>query len=108
MGRYDYQCQNNKCNHEQELIHTMKECDDKHPCPKCGADMGRVINGNVAIKPPVDAGWEYENGGKGRLFTQFGDPRYKGGDPRANRYFRSQNEAIEAAKREGYKVERAR
>lgn len=70
--------------------------------------MGRVIHGQVAIKPPVDAGWEYENGGKGREFTQFCDSRYKPGDPRANRYFRSQNEAIEAAKRAGYSVERAR
>lgn len=106
MPTYDYECP--ACGHACEVIHPISECDKKHPCPACQVGMQRVISGSVAVKPPVDTGWEYENGGRGRECTQFVDNRYKPGDKRATRYFRSQNEMVEAAKRAGYTVERQR
>ena len=106
MPCYQYQCP--KCEHEEELIHTMCACADEHLCPKCKTDMHRVIGTSFAVKPPPDSGWEYLNGGRGMECTQFVDSRYKPGDKRATRYFRSQKELIETAKREGYTTERQR
>lgn len=109
MPVYDYECP--KCRKTYEVVHSIAECDVHQACPrkncKCNR-MFRVITGQVAIKPPPDSGWEYENGGLGREVTQFVDNRYKPGDPRAKRYFRSQTELVETAKREGYTVERQR
>lgn len=106
MPCYDYECP--RCQHATELIHSIKDCDASWLCPVCQAAMARVIASAVAVKPPPDMFWENENGGKGREFTQFCGNKYRPGDPRNKRYFRSQHEAIETAKREGYRVERAR
>lgn len=68
-----------------------------------------ATNDNVPnIKPPPDSGWEYENGGRGREITQFCGNKYRPGDPRNKRFFRSQKDLIETCKREGYTVERTR
>jgi DNA-directed RNA polymerase subunit RPC12/RpoP len=79
-------------------------------CPKClSENWGIAKNRPNLIKPAVDQKWRLENGGRGRCFTQFLPPKgVKPGDPRCARYFRSQREAIEAAKAEGYAVEKAR
>ena len=106
MPVYEYECQ--RCAHKEDLVHSMKECDDRHPCPVCKADMSRAISIPRAVKPPVDMFWETENGGRGREITQFCGNKYKPGDPRNKRYFRSQRELIETAKREGYHVEKQR
>jgi putative FmdB family regulatory protein len=107
MPKYDYSCPG--CQHEEELMHSMSDCAISHACPKCSfPDMERIIKTARAVRPPVDGFWEYENGGRGRECTQFVDNRYKPGDKRATRYFRSQNEMIETAKREGYSVTRER
>ena len=106
MPSYDYECP--KCQHAEILNHSFKECDKKHRCPKCKAAMGRVISNPRAVKPPADMFWEYESGGRGREITQFCGNKFKPGDPRNKRYFRSQNELIETCKREGYSYERTR
>lgn len=106
MPLYDYDCP--KCRKRHEVIHSMKECDEPQPCPHCSCKRMHRVVATPAVKPAPDAGWEYENGGRGRECTQFVDNRYKPGDKRATRYFRSQREMVEAAKREGYKVERQR
>lgn len=106
MPVYDYECQ--KCKYAKTLCHTMAECDEKHPCPKCRTGMVRVIGVPRAVKPPPDMFWEMENGGRGREMTQFCGNKYKPGDPRNKRYARSQAELIETCKREGYSYERLR
>lgn len=85
----------------------MKACEDAHPCPVCQAAMDRIVV-TVRTKAAPDSGWEYENGGRGRECTQFCNRKYKPRDPRNRRYFRSQRDLIETAKREGYSVERHR
>lgn len=62
----------------------------------------------VYIKPSPDTGWEFENGGRGREISQFCGNKFKPGDPRNKRYFRSQNQLIETCKRENYTYERLR
>lgn len=103
---YEYECP--KCAHAQDLCHTMAECDQPHACPKCKAKMHRLIGVPRAIKPPPDMFWEMENGGRGREITQFCGNKFKPGDPRNKRFFRSQRELLETCKRENYSVERTR
>lgn len=105
MPVYEYEC--SKCSHNENMVHSMAECDDAHKCPKCRHLMHRNIFTPRAFKSAVDETWEYENDGRGREATQFVG-KFKPGDPRNKRYFRSQNEMIEAAKREGYDVQKIR
>lgn len=75
-------------------------------CPYCeSANWSLTPSRAPLIKPAVDQTWIAENDGKGREITQFCGNKYKPGDPRNKRYFRSQRELIETAKREGYTVE---
>lgn len=105
MPSYDYFCQ--RCDTVIELTHTMKDCDVIHRCEKCGYGMERRAS-QLNVKPCVDADWHLRNGGKGMGCTQFFNPNLPPGHPDAIRYFRSQNDLIETAKREGYKVQRTR
>lgn len=60
-----------------------------------------------SIKPPVDSGWELENGGRGRYISQLQrEPGPEGSD--ADAFCRSQSEIIEKAKRRGLTATRAR
>lgn len=95
MPIYDYACQ--RCDAKWEEIHTMAACDEQHPCPMCRSiQTGRIITQAVAIKGPPDSGWEYENGGRGRRISQLAK------DPNdMSCCFRSQRDAIDAAKAQG-------
>lgn len=100
MPLYDYRCA--QCGHVHEQFHGMHE--KPEPCMKCGRQACvKIISSAVAIKPPVDSGWEAENGGRGRYIPQMAKSP---NDPRA--YARSQNDAIEKAKRLGYSVTKSR
>jgi hypothetical protein len=84
----------------------FKRLDDIHTAWK---KENPATNDNVPfVKPPPDAGWEYLNDGRGLEATQFAGNKFKPGDPRNKRYFRSQREMIETARREGYHVEKLR
>lgn len=104
MPRYDYQC--NGCKNEFEMVHGMHA--EPAPCPHCGSkNIKKIVKVAPAIKPPVDSGWENENGGRGRYISQLQDkPGPEGSDPDA--YCRSQGEIIEKAKRRGKKATRTR
>ena len=39
---YEYKC--DKCNKIVEKLEFGKEIDEKHPCPKCGKEMHRVLS----------------------------------------------------------------
>ena len=70
-------------------------------CPKCGGlDFHKEFASQVNIRPPADSGWQLENGGKGRWFPQLG----RRSDPKS--YARSRNEAAEAARVRGQRLER--
>ncbi len=102
MRRNDYVC--TKCDHFHEQVLRMH--DDPSPCPKCGARVEWVPSVPF-VKPAPDMFWENENGGRGRYISQL--QRAPGqGECDANAYCRSQNEAIDKAKRLGFKVERRR
>lgn len=56
-----------------------------------------------ATKPPVDMGWESENGGRGRYISQLqSSPGPEGSD--RNAYCRSRSEIVEKAKAKGMSV----
>jgi hypothetical protein len=88
----------------------MAQCDHKHPCPLCEENMQRQVV-LVAIQPPPDAFWEFENGGRGRHISQLELPLeekvdagldIKKNDPYA--YCRSRNEIVEKAARRGKRI----
>jgi len=103
MPLYDYRCP--LCLHEEERFHAMSDTSEQE-CPQCGVGMHKLI-ATPRIKPPVDAGWENENGGRGRYISQLQrTPGPEGSDPSA--YCRSQRDIFEKAARRGLSVERAR
>ncbi len=94
MGCYDYDCA--KCG-TFEVIKGMRDPAPKK-CPTCGgAAINRIFTpGRIAFIPPVDSGWENENGGRGRYIGQLG----AADDPSA--YCRSRSDIPERAKRAGF------
>ena len=93
MPRYDYECA--ECG-VFEVIKGMRDPAPKR-CPKCkGKEVSRVFDCSTAFIPPVDSGWENENGGRGRYIDQLGDP----GDPGC--YARSRHQIPDLAKRKGF------
>lgn len=103
MPRYDYECA--ACGHEHEQFHRMD--DTALPCPRCGSKRVSKMLCCPAVKPPPDAGWELENNGRGRYISQLQkEPGPAGSEKDA--FCRSQSEAIEKAKRRGFKVTRER
>jgi putative FmdB family regulatory protein len=96
MCRYDYLCE--KCEHEHEQIHRM--ADAPQPCPRCGCTRVTKVFRQV---PPVrvpDAGWQFENNGRGRYIGQLA-AKPDVTDP--NAFCRSRTDAVEKAKRQGWK-----
>lgn len=91
MPCYDYTC---RCCGTFEAVHGMR--DTMKRCPTCRRKVTREFNAHVAFIPPVDSGWEHENGGRGRYIAQIGDP----GDPGC--YARSRHEIPDLAKRKGF------
>ena len=96
---YETLCQ--KCEHVFEQEHPMKEA--HHPCPKCSSkQVYSVIHGTTQFARPLDAEWEYLNGGRGQYFSQLETSKTCTRSP--ENYFRSRNEAMEACKRRGYTI----
>lgn len=99
MPTYDYSCE--RCNSEWEELHSMAACSDIHHCPMCRSQRTARIPRTTAIRPPPDSGWEYENGGRGRRISQLAK------DPHdMSCCYRTQAEAIDAAKASGHLVEK--
>lgn len=92
MPRYDFICP--KCG----VFEVLKGMNDPSPkrCKKCKSAVDRVYDRSVALIPPVDSGWENENGGRGRYIAQIGDPD----DPGC--YARARHEIPDLAKRKGF------
>lgn len=91
-----------KCEKKWTQSHRMK---DKHEnCPACGSDKVESVieNGSVRFSQSMDVAWETENNGLGRYFSQLETSatctRSK------ENFFRSRNDAIEAAKRRGFEI----
>lgn len=96
MPTYDYHCPRCKRTHEQ--VHPMLAAPDG--CPHCGfASVQKAFLHAPRVKVP-DSGWQAENNGRGRYIGQLA-ARPDVDDP--NAYCRSQAEAIEKAKRQGWK-----
>ena len=103
MPTYDYLC--SKCGKMHEQFHTMRE--NPAPCPTCGSYRIAKQISLVAIKAPPDSGWESENGGRGRYISQLQrNQGPEGSDPQA--FCRSQDAAMEKAKRRGMNPVRTR
>lgn len=98
MPDYDVECR--KCGHASEQTHMMREA--HFPCPKCKSKDVFTVLQPTAIRPPLDGSWEYENGGRGRYFSQLEDS--VDCKPSAHNHFRSRNEAIEACKKRGFQI----
>lgn len=101
MPLYDTFCE--KCDHLWEQKHLMREAHE--PCPKCHSKQVRthITLGSIQIAAnSLDAGWENEEGGRGRYFSQLEDSATCTRSPK--NFFRSRNEAIEACKRRGFQI----
>jgi putative FmdB family regulatory protein len=105
---YEYGCQ--KCGKTEDIVHGMGQCDDVFLCKNCGVRMSRNIVA-VAVHPPADAFWEYENGGRGRHISQLELPLEEKVDAGLNirqndnfAYCRSRQEIVEKAARRGSKI----
>lgn len=97
----DYRTRCMNCEHEFDQSHLMKE--PHLPCPKCKSKkVESCVFAEIRIRPPLDAGWEYENGGRGRYFP--GMEQSIDCKPSAGNYFRSRNEAIESCKRRNFQI----
>lgn len=99
MPLYDRFC--NKCEHEWEYVCSMHD-DPVLRCPNCDSRDNQKVIVRAPLMRCRDAGWEYENGGRGRFISQLAD---KQDDPAA--YCRSRDEAKEKARRKGMGVEDA-
>lgn len=101
MPNHDYSCP--KCG----TIELYKKMMDPHPrkCPTCKSQLTHLICA-PAVKPAPDMFWENENGGRGRYISQL--QQHVGEANDQNAFCRSQNEAIDKAKRLGMTVERVR
>jgi putative FmdB family regulatory protein len=44
MAIYEYQCLNEECGEEFELLLPMSECDTPQVCPVCGADTEKLVS----------------------------------------------------------------
>lgn len=99
----DYRTYCQSCKNIWDQHHLMRE--PHEPCPKCrSTSVNTHIESmaQVRVRAPLDSGWEYENGGKGRYFSQLEDSIDC--KPSAKNYFRSRNEAMEACKRRGFTI----
>lgn len=96
---HDYSCPN--CG-VREMYKRMTD-DHYTKCPVCKAKLTYVIAA-PAVKPAPDQFWETENGGRGRYISQI----QQGEKTDPNAFCRSQSEAIDKAKRLGYRVTRTR
>lgn len=100
MPAYDTECQ--KCGEIWEQTHMMRE--PHSACPACKSKQVRTRHTAATIQfaAPLDAGWEYESGGRGRYFSQLETSKTCTRSP--ENYFRSRNEAMEACKRRGFDI----
>lgn len=97
----DYTTRCEKCTCVWDQSHSMKE--NHAPCPECGSNkVFSLIHGTTQFSAPLDAGWEYESGGRGRYFSQLETSRTCTRSP--ENFFRSRNEAMEACKRRGFDI----
>lgn len=108
MPTYAYACP--ACGFATDLWHPMVACNDPHPCMVCQVGMQRRVV-LVAIQPPQDSNWQFENNGRGRYIGQLELPledkvdaglNIKKNDPYA--YCRSRNEIVEKAARRGKRI----
>lgn len=102
MAEYETICLD--CEHVWNQSHSVH--DDHAPCPKCGSKKISTYFGNgmkmqIAANS-LDCGWEHENGGRGRYFSQLEDS--VDCKPTNKNFFRSRNDAIEACKRRGFDI----
>lgn len=96
---YTTRCQS--CEYEFDQSHPMK--DDHAPCPKCKSKrVESIVFGTVAVRQSLDAGWDAENGGRGRYFPQL--EQSVTCTKSSKNCFRSRNEAMEACKRRGFVI----
>lgn len=101
MPLYDYECQN--CKTVTEFMHSMRET-SVPCCPACSSRKMAKLISRITFKVP-DSGWEYENNGRGRFITQIAKREGNGYDENdPNAFCRSQREAIDKAKAQGYSV----
>lgn len=96
MPLYDYECQACGCEHEQ--VHRMME--KPGACPKCESRKVIKVFKTIPKAKTPDAGWSLENQGRGRYIGQLAAAPDKT-DPDA--FCRSRREAVEKAKRQGWK-----
>lgn len=99
MPTYDAVC--NDCDGEFEYVHAMKDSGRVPRCPDCKSRNTEKIIVDVPMMKVRDSGWEHENGGKGRRFSQLAKHAK---DESQDCHFRSVSEAKEAAKRRGFIV----
>ena len=88
------------CEFIWEQAHLMK--DDHEPCPKCESKKVESVIEHVNVRAAQDQFWEFENNGLGRYFPQMEDSKTCTASKK--NFFRSRNEAMEAAKRRGYNI----
>lgn len=60
MAKYQYFCIT--CQTEEEVSHPIAECDQTHPCMRCGApDRKRIIGETPFILNSGGTGWHRDN-----------------------------------------------
>ena len=96
MASYDTKCQS--CENQWEQVHLMRQA--HAPCPKCHSKDVKTVIGQVNVRPSQDAGWEGEENGRGRYFSQLETSATCTRSP--ENFFRSRNAALEACKRRGF------
>lgn len=96
---FDYECK--KCG----IMELHKPMMDPHPkrCPKCSSKIERLFS-VPAFRQAPDHEWDQANNGRGRYISQYQTKPGPANDP--NCFFRSQAEAIEYGKKNGYTVTR--
>lgn len=97
MPLYDGACLD--CDCEFEYVHAMKDSGRVPRCPECKSRNTEKIIVALPIVRASDIGWEHESGGKGRRIAQLAKHAKD-----ETCYFRSRDEAKEAAKKRGFTV----
>jgi len=102
MAEYETICL--ACDHVWDQSHSVHAAHE--PCPNCRSEkvsryFGNGLHTSVSAAS-LDTGWERENGGRGRYFSQLEQSATCTRSP--ENCFRSRNEAIEACKRRGFDI----
>jgi putative FmdB family regulatory protein len=96
---YDACCDD--CGESFEYVRAMKDSASVPRCPACKSHNTAKTIVEAPIMKMRDAGWQHENGGKGRRFPQLAKHAL---DESQDCHFRSVGEAREAAKKRGFIV----